>query len=860
MDKLQELGASSLSQQDLKQKVLSATLTNSSASTKFLKPVNMLDLVDSKRLRCREKKPGTLFYLKRLRKKLSNKGGMKFNLISHAISYYEKLEFDREKKVEEEKLAAKIRLQTSLNESKDRQINTELTHLSKNSLTKVNCPICGRRFDSLSINYHVNRCLNKKRPREISSKEKQTKKRKLLDIRKKNKNTKIIEVDDDYDESVYSERLISAGSYLFNANLNSVGEVFENFLSSSNLVSLREDIRLPCSIWHELYQHQKEGILWLHDIFNKKSGGILSDEQGLGKTITVACFLLSSKLRKLLSKRNGLCTLIIVPTTVLANWKEELRKWAPILRIFIIHHTAQTKPNKVFKKLRKDGDIILTTYGTLRTTLREKYIQHMQFDYIFFDEGHKLKNQNTELCQIVQTLKCPRKVIISGTPLQNNLLELWTLFDIVKPGLLGTYPLFQKHFEDPIKKASSKRATKTQAYVAYKCATVLKDVIDPYMLRRLKEDLDSLKLPDKTDKTIFCMLSKEQVKLYRHVIDIPEIDRMNHLKSFRFLKSLRHICNHPVIYYEKQDLNDKISLRIDNLDRFLNQSGKFKVLNMLLKTWHTKKDVALPNKVLLFSQSKQVLDIIESYCHHQDYTYLRMDGNTGSSTRDKLIKKFNSEPDLFLFLLTTRVGGVGINLQSANKVVIYDPDWNPTTDSQAKERAYRLGQNRSVEVIRLISKGTIEEVITQRQIFKEYLANKVLKDAREKTTLTSGKNWRQLFTLIGYDDNSGRRSFRRKKNPFTEAEEPSAKDLIGGLLTEDVIRKATSKGDDNALRARIQQEEAQRVAQKSKNFLEKQSKKLSESKKKIEKRYLLQKQPKNKKISSKSLLAALRKQ
>lgn len=265
-------------------------------------------------------------------------------------------------------------------------------------------------------------------------------------------------------------------------------------------------------------------------------------------------------------------------------------------------------------------------------------------------------------------------------------------------------------FSIPIKLGGYANATNIQVNTAYKCACVLRDLISPYMLRRIKQDVAN-DLPKKDEQVLFCKLTPIQRDIYERFIKSEEVasilDGRRHVLSG--IDFLRKVCNHPDL------VNDETEI-VQNYGS-IEKSGKMIVVSALLKMWKKEK-----HKVLLFSQSRQMLDILNQFVKRSGYSYLRMDGTTNIQTRSSLVDKFNADENIFVFLLTTKVGGLGINLTGANRVIIYDPDWNPSNDIQARERAWRLGQKRSVTIYRLMTSGTIEEKIYHRQIFKVFYA------------------------------------------------------------------------------------------------------------------------------------------
>uniref|UniRef100_S4RUA7 Excision repair cross-complementation group 6 n=1 Tax=Petromyzon marinus TaxID=7757 RepID=S4RUA7_PETMA len=314
--------------------------------------------------------------------------------------------------------------------------------------------------------------------------------------------------------------------------------------------------------------------------------------------------------------------------------------------------------------------------------------------------------------------RTPHRIILSGSPVQNNLKELWSLFDFVFPGKLGTLPVFMEQFSVPITQGGYSNASDVQVQTAYKCACVLRDTIKPFLLRRMKADVKvNLALPDKN----------EQV--------------------FTALITLRKICNHPDL------LTGGLNAEDDELAPsgfgYWRRSGKLLVVEALLRMWRRQG-----HRVLLFTQSRQMLDILEKFVQGEGYSYMKMDGTTSIATRQPLIDKFNKDESMFMFLLTTHVGGIGVNLTGANRVIIFDPDWNPSTDTQARERAWRIGQLRQVTIYRLVSAGTIEEKIYHRQIFKQFLTNRVLKDPRQQRFFKANDLF-ELFALTDPDSSQG---------------------------------------------------------------------------------------------------------
>lgn len=505
--------------------------------------------------------------------------------------------------------------------------------------------------------------------------------------------------------------------------------------------------KIPKSIWKRLFGYQKTGVRWLYELYTQKVGGIIGDEMGLGKTVQVCAFLAALHFCGQLKRP----ALIVCPATVLDQWVDELHQWWPPLRVAILHSIGTAMGGKrsdeghsgsedeesdledeeeeeVLSKSKQNarnlvnsifetGHVIVTTYSGVK--IYEKYLTSKTWGYCCLDEGHKIRNPDSEVSLACKQIKTPYRLILSGTPIQNNLTELWSLFDFIFPGRLGTLPVFQAQFSVPINVGGYANATNTQVQTAYKCAVVLRDMIAPYMLRRMKSDVAS-DLPEKTEKVLFCKLTKPQRKAYLSFLKSDELSSiMKGKRQVLFgVDILRKICNHPDLILQdtqSEDYGDP------------EKSGKMQVVKALLELWH-----AQGNRALLFSQTRQMLDILESFVRMLNLRYLRMDGSTPISHRQQLVDKYNRDESIDVFLLTTKVGGLGVNLTGANRVIIYDPDWNPSTDIQARERAWRLGQKKEVMIYRLMIAGSIEEKIYQRQIFKQFLTNKILKDPKQK--------------------------------------------------------------------------------------------------------------------------------
>lgn len=367
-----------------------------------------------------------------------------------------------------------------------------------------------------------------------------------------------------------------------------------------------------------------------------------------------------------------------------------------------------------------------------------------QWGYCVLDEGHKIRNPNSDISLAAKAVKTPHRIILSGTPIQNNLTELWSLFDFVFPGRLGTLPVFQTEFSLPINMGGYANATNVQVQTAYKCAVVLRDLISPYLLRRMKLDV-AADLPKKTEKVLFCKLTKVQRDAYVGFLKSNELKSIveGKRKVLFGIDILRKICNHPDLP-DREKLINKPGYRYGSPEK----SGKMQVVKALVELWKTQN-----HRTLLFCQTRQTMDVLDSFLQKLNIKFLKMDGTTPIARRQSLVDSFNEDTSYHLFLLTTRVGGLGVNLTGADRVIIFDPDWNPSTDVQARERAWRLGQKRDVLIYRLMTAGTIEEKIYHRQIFKQFLTNKILQDPKQRRFFKMN-DLHDLFTLDDSEDRS----------------------------------------------------------------------------------------------------------
>lgn len=459
---------------------------------------------------------------------------------------------------------------------------------------------------------------------------------------------------------------------------------------------------VPKALNAELRPYQKEGFKWINEITDLGFGGVLADDMGLGKTLQIIAFLLSQKKSK---------SIVVVPTSVIYNWMDEFEKFAPSIRIGLVHG-SKSKRDKVLRdfkrgigiKIEEENlkeksyekyDVLLTTYGTLKND--EKAYENLSFDYCIIDEAQNIKNPAAQATLSVKNIKSRCNIALTGTPIENNLMELWSIFDFVMPGYLFTKDRFRERFILDESNLSE-----------------LKSLITPFILRRLKEDVLS-ELPEKLEKKYLVEMKGKQKQLYSFYVKAIK-NQLNENKSseksgrdkinlFAYLTKLREICLDPSLVVPDYTGGSSKLTVVKEIVKDASESGK---------------------KILLFSQFTSVLQKIEEDFKKEDISYLYLDGGTSAKDRVERVKKFNEDSNIKVFLISLKAGGVGLNLTSASVVIHFDPWWNPAVEDQATDRAHRFGQENKVEVIKLVAKDTIEEKIVLMQEDKRELIQSLM--------------------------------------------------------------------------------------------------------------------------------------
>lgn len=538
----------------------------------------------------------------------------------------------------------------------------------------------------------------------------------------------------------------------------------------------------------KLFQHQREGVAFLYRLHRDgKPGGILADDMGLGKTIQVIAFLSGMFDAELVQH-----VLLIMPTTLVSSWLAEFARWTPGLRVKEFHGTSKTERTRNLERVQRKNGIIITSYQMLINNWKQLASRHEQqfvWDYVILDEAHKIKCPSNKTTKCVYAIPAQHRVLLTGTPVQNNLREMWSLFDFACQGsLLGTAKTFKMEYENPITRAREKDATPGEKALGLKISENLMAIIKPYFLRRTKEDIKSnhadkadTPIPEdlrenrapvmpsltrKNDFVVWVYLAPVQEEIYRNFLCLDHVKEvlMATRSPLAELTILKKLCDHPRLLSvraciqlgleeqegSEQDCRMEAGLfsgvtKIDHLsdETVIQESGKMQFLVGLLERLREEG-----HRTLVFSQSRKMLDIIELVLSRRQFQILRIDGTvTHLTERERRINAFQSNPDYSVFLLTTQVGGVGITLTAASRVVIFDPSWNPATDAQAVDRAYRIGQKENVVIYRLITCGTVEEKIYRRQVFKDSLIRQSTGDKKNPFRYFSKQELRELFTL-----------------------------------------------------------------------------------------------------------------
>ncbi|XP_010547370.1 PREDICTED: TATA-binding protein-associated factor BTAF1 isoform X2 [Tarenaya hassleriana] len=538
-------------------------------------------------------------------------------------------------------------------------------------------------------------------------------------------------------------------------------QFLEQLLDNSHI----EDYKLCTELNVTLRRYQQEGINWLGFLKRFKLHGILCDDMGLGKTLQASAIVASDVAERLASKdeTDVFPSIIVCPSTLVGHWAFEIEKYIDPSLLSVLQYVGSAQDRVSLREQFKKYNVIITSYDVVRKDT--DYLTQFLWNYCILDEGHIIKNAKSKITVAVKQLKAQHRLILSGTPIQNNVMELWSLFDFLMPGFLGTERQFQATYGKPLLAARDPKCSAKDAESGVLAMEALHKQVMPFLLRRTKDEVLS-DLPEKIIQDRYCDLSPVQLKLYEqfsgsHVKqEISSIIQVNGSAEsgsedvappkasthvFQALQYLLKLCSHPLLVLgEKisEPLTSQLSSMIPGCSDIVAElhkvqhSPKLLALQEILEECGIGSDASSEgtvavgqHRVLIFAQHKALLDIIEKdlfQAQMKSVTYLRLDGSVLPEKRFEIVKAFNSDPTIDVLLLTTHVGGLGLNLTSADTLVFMEHDWNPMRDLQAMDRAHRLGQKRVVHVHRLIMRGTLEEKVMSLQRFKLSVANAVI--------------------------------------------------------------------------------------------------------------------------------------
>lgn len=530
----------------------------------------------------------------------------------------------------------------------------------------------------------------------------------------------------------------------------------------------------PSYIQGEMRDYQVAGLNWLVSLHENGISGILADEMGLGKTLQTISFVGYLRFVCGISGPH----LVAVPKSTLDNWKREFARWIPEIDVVVLQGTKDERQKIINERVAEEKfDVLITSYEMI---LREKSsLKKLAWEYIIIDEAHRIKNEESSLAQIIRMFNSRNRLLITGTPLQNNLHELWALLNFLLPDVFGDSEAFDQWFNNQ---------DSDQEQVVQQLHKVLR----PFLLRRVKSDVEKSLLPKK-ELNLYIGMSEMQVNWYRKILE-KDIDAVNgaagkkesKTRLLNIVMQLRKCCNHPYLFDGAEP-----GPPYTTDEHLVYNSAKMVMLDKLLV--RMKKQ---GSRVLIFSQMSRVLDILEDYSVFRGYQYCRIDGSTAHEDRIAAIDDYNAEnSEKFLFLLTTRAGGLGINLTSADIVVLFDSDWNPQADLQAMDRAHRIGQKKQVVVFRFITENAIEEKVLERAAQKLRLDQLVIQQGRAQQQAKAAASKDELLNMI--------------QHGAEKVFDPNANNAFSkqGEITEDEIDAILKQGEERTAKLNAKYEQ-----------------------------------------------------
>lgn len=557
-----------------------------------------------------------------------------------------------------------------------------------------------------------------------------------------------------------------------------VGE--KHFLEQLMNAKHADNFQLSIPINAQLRSYQQEGVNWLAFLNKYKLHGILCDDMGLGKTLQSICILAEDHYRRERAyKETGrpdvepLPSLVVCPPTLTGHWVYEVEKFVSPKYLNPLHYTGPPTERAKLQGRARKHNLIVASYDIVRNDI--DFFGAIRWNYCILDEGHIIKNGRTKLARAIKQLRADHRLVLTGTPIQNNVLDLWSLFDFLMPGFLGTERQFVARYSRPILQSRDAKSSSKEQEAGVLAMESLHRQVLPFLLRRIKDDVLQ-DLPPKIIQDYYCELSPLQVQLYedfaksraKKAVDdtvgtASDGDVNVHATAhvFQALQYLRKVCNHPKLVLNTHHPEyERIMQSLQQSNTPLSDIGhaaKLRSLKQLLLDCGIgtagqaeQEQVVHAHRALIFCQLKSMLDIVEKdllKAHMSGVSYLRLDGGVPSGQRHALVQRFNDDPSIDVLLLTTQVGGLGLNLTGADTVIFVEHDWNPMKDLQAMDRAHRIGQKKVVNVYRLITRGTLEEKIMGLQKFKLTIANTVITQENSSLHTMGTDQLLDLFTL-----------------------------------------------------------------------------------------------------------------
>ncbi|VDO03198.1 unnamed protein product [Rodentolepis nana] len=552
----------------------------------------------------------------------------------------------------------------------------------------------------------------------------------------------------------------------------------EKFSPGDNMTKVSDGFYLPTGLYERLYPYQRDGVAWLWNLHKTSPGGVLADDMGLGKTLQTIAFLTGFFLcddEGCAKRKKPRTAIILAPVSVMQTWQSEFEKWSPSLRLYTYYEMTKKARQRALNNFQCRGGILLTSYnmftsgaediashqnvestGWLSSNRERYYKQTFAYDYVILDEAHRIKNPSAKISQAVRLLDCKHRLLLTGTAIQNNLRELWSLFDFTHAGrLLGGQQTFMLQYGKPILRSRERDASNAERLHGNLMAESLNKMIAPFILRRTKQDTlsDNQQMPQKNELVVWLYLSNLQETIYRSFL------KLEHVKSLLFgnttrsplveLTILKKLCDHPRLLSTEQCANLGLDvsktlpgseIQVPSFKTLLEESGKIGFTVQLLEQFQIESlETGKPaHRTLIFSQSLRLLDMTEAAILEVNrvpsrprdlpkHKILRLDGRLKKlQERNEILSRFAEDLSYTVMLLTTQVGGVGLTITTADRVVILDPSWNPSIDAQAVDRVYRIGQRSNVIVYRLITCATVEEKIYRRQVFKSSIIRQTM--------------------------------------------------------------------------------------------------------------------------------------